>query len=285
MIKNFIIFLFIFNYHILCEENINNVLPPSIQSKVETKRFNNNSLWGYMNGGADLYLEYGFDELSIFSFEYNEEKIKIEIYMMQSNESAFGIYSINHFNCLNLKPPTQYFCSNNYNIQFVKGNYYISIINETGDKETYDFCIDLAKKLLPQFNSPDLVFPKLFYKKNFHQISDRIRLFKGQLGFQNINSSISEIFKLDCKYSAFISELNTFEGSSDFILFKFNTQNDLNYFLNNNHISINSQNNLNYDDENLYLYNQNIGNLELILLISNNIENLKAFYEKYLAND
>jgi hypothetical protein len=285
MMKNIVIFLFLLHYYSLCEETINIVLPQSINSDVETKQFNNNSLWGYLNGGADLYLEYGFNELKVFSFDYNKEKIKVEIFQMQTNESSFGIYSVNHFNCLNMKPVTEYFCSNNYNVQFVKGNYYISIINETGDKETYDFCIDLAKKLIPQFNFSDLVFPKLLYKKNFQQISDRIRLFKGQLGFQNINSSLSELLKLDCKYSAFISELNAAEGYSDFILFKFNTLNDLNNFINNNEIILSEEKKLFFDDENLYLYSKSIGNLEMIMLISNNISNLKAFYEKYLGDD
>lgn len=283
--KKILIILLFITYCSFSKENPNIELPNTIKTKIDSKQFNKNSLWGYINGGADLYLEYGFDELKIYSFDYNDERIKVEIYKMQDNESAFGIFSINHYNCLNIKPLTQLFCSNNYNVQFAKGNYYISIINETGDKDAYDYCIDLAKKIITQIKNEDFSFPELFNKKEVLQISDRIRLFKGLLGLQNINLSFSELLKFDSKVSGYFTDLNTDDGIISLLFIKFNNQNDLSNFLNKNDIKPNEEKTVLLEEENLYMYNKILGNLELILLISDNINNLKEIYNENLINE
>lgn len=53
-------------------------------------------LFSYINGGADIYLEYGIDgAVSAFYSNHEKQKIHLEIYLMQSAEAAYGICSVN----------------------------------------------------------------------------------------------------------------------------------------------------------------------------------------------
>jgi hypothetical protein len=63
------------------------------------ERFNKEGLYGHIDGGAELVLQYGFRELSVFKFKPASDpaaaskEIGLEIYRMASGEAAFGLYS------------------------------------------------------------------------------------------------------------------------------------------------------------------------------------------------
>jgi hypothetical protein len=61
-------------------------------------RYAKDGLYGYIDGGAEIVLSYGFRELSVFRFRSAEDpasskEIVLEIYRMKSGTSAFGLYS------------------------------------------------------------------------------------------------------------------------------------------------------------------------------------------------
>ena len=52
------------------------------------------ALFAYMNGGAELYLAYGFQRLRVRKFERsNQPPITLELYDMASSEDAWGVFS------------------------------------------------------------------------------------------------------------------------------------------------------------------------------------------------
>ncbi|NTU51302.1 MAG: hypothetical protein HGA94_02555, partial [Candidatus Aminicenantes bacterium] len=62
------------------------------------ERFNKEGLYGHIDGGAEMVLQYGFRELSVFKFKpaagpAASKEIGLEIYRMASGEAAFGLYS------------------------------------------------------------------------------------------------------------------------------------------------------------------------------------------------
>jgi len=64
----------------------------------EPQRFPGQSLFGHINGGAELFLEYGFRELVVFRFTplggRLDREIVLEVYAMESAREAFGIFSL-----------------------------------------------------------------------------------------------------------------------------------------------------------------------------------------------
>ncbi len=65
----------------------------------EVERYNKEALYGYIDGGAEIVLQYGFRELAVSRYmpaagAETTKEIVLEIYRMASGEAAFGFYSI-----------------------------------------------------------------------------------------------------------------------------------------------------------------------------------------------
>jgi hypothetical protein len=73
--------------------NNQNIPGWSIRDSVET--YQGDDLFYYINGGADIFLEYGFIRAASCKYENASNTIHLEIYEMEDAESAFGIFSIN----------------------------------------------------------------------------------------------------------------------------------------------------------------------------------------------
>lgn len=56
------------------------------------RRFVGNDLYGHINGGAELFHEFGFDQLLVQRYQKGEAQLDLEIYLMESPNAALGIY-------------------------------------------------------------------------------------------------------------------------------------------------------------------------------------------------
>lgn len=166
--------------------------PPGIKADIsdnlEITRheiFSGSELWGLINGGADLYLEYGFDKLLLQEITWNGEQFRVEINQMQDEISAFGIYSVSVHQCLEKGKLTENDCVNAYQYQFAKGNIYTSLINYSGSEKARQTASLLAKKLIMSIDSESKSNLKHFVKKSNPEREIVTTVFKGILGLQN----------------------------------------------------------------------------------------------------
>ena len=111
------------------------------------------SLYGYINGGAEIFLQYDFRHLThaVFSRDIQgaASEIIVEIYTMATPLDAFGIFSVNRsggeqvsqkIDALNWISPSQ--------INFVKEFYYVNILGfECSIEELEDFVSIIAYKI------------------------------------------------------------------------------------------------------------------------------------------
>jgi len=189
--KNILIFIcLIFSiFSVFGQEG--NIIPELTESDlkgselIRNETFNGNSLWGYMNGGADIYLEYGFKGLRVQEFKIDDQIIKAEIYLMNDQESAFGIYSIKTFNCLFSDTLLCPDCLNNYQYQAIKGVVYISITNENGSAKAKAICLETGKKILEKIKASEFKLPVFQNCNKNHFFLNDFKLIKGRLGLQN----------------------------------------------------------------------------------------------------
>lgn len=75
-----------------------NILPDSstihpFQPSSEPELFDRSTLYNHINGAAELYFEYGFEECLHQRYEHGHTSITLDVYQMVSPEAAFGIYS------------------------------------------------------------------------------------------------------------------------------------------------------------------------------------------------
>jgi hypothetical protein len=58
----------------------------------ETKVFPGRDLYGHIDGGAELFHEFGFEDLHVQHYARDDDELALEIYRMTSPEAALGIY-------------------------------------------------------------------------------------------------------------------------------------------------------------------------------------------------
>lgn len=114
--------------------------------------FKKDGLFGYIDGGAELFLQYGFEELSVIRYAdctsaKAEREITIEAYRMATPAEAFGIFSLKREGGERVSPgiaaihwlsPSQ--------AGLVKGNFYVSITGLNASAEEVEAFTAAASK-------------------------------------------------------------------------------------------------------------------------------------------
>ncbi|MCK4464178.1 MAG: hypothetical protein KAU83_00580 [Bacteroidales bacterium] len=238
----FFIFLLTGNLAIAQESNSDGVTASDLQEKISINNriYEGSSLWGYINGGADIYLEYGFDKVLVQDINRNEKNYKIDIYFMEDSTAAFGIFSVSQFLCKNDNSLCQWYCSTPYHIQMACGNKYISIINEKGSKESYQFSKKLADILIDKYNTGNYFLPGLFNHDELKKHQNQVKLIKGPLGLQNGFPEWSDKFENIEKKKLWIMPVKTEGGDLNLALVEFPDRQVLHRFYDHNNIRSNN---------------------------------------------
>jgi hypothetical protein len=176
-----------------------------------TRIFDGNSLWGYIDGGADIYLEYGFDKLIAQEISWKELHFKVEIYKMKDAEAAFGIFSVSHRNCISRKV-TKYSCTTAHQVQFAIGRHYVSVVNDNGSEQEQEVSLTLAKLVFQKLKGQTAVLPRLFRKGIYSQHTNLLKFVRGDLGIQKAMPDWEELFYGIKNYSVFVLPLDVNDG-------------------------------------------------------------------------
>ncbi|MFH1194987.1 MAG: DUF6599 family protein [bacterium] len=169
-----------------------------------TEYYDGNSLWGLINGGADVYLEYGFNEMGFQEVEWKGFNFRVELYRMINDTSAFGIFSASRYQCALKDTITKYICINPFQVQAAVGDYYISIANDKGTIDARSATLNIFSKILSGMEKRDFVMPPFFDKEIFSPYIHNFKVVKGQLGFQNAFPMWEEMFEGFENYKAYI---------------------------------------------------------------------------------
>ncbi|MGD0919252.1 MAG: DUF6599 family protein [Thermodesulfobacteriota bacterium] len=139
----------------------------------EIQTFLPKTLFEYINGGADLYLTYDFQELKVA--EYSNEKkasVTIEVYRHRTSIHAFGIYSQERLPDGNFVDiGTQGYIEENV-LNFIAGPYYVKISGINTGPEDREILLTFAKKVAENLGEkgtlPSILssFPEEGKKKN-----------------------------------------------------------------------------------------------------------------------
>lgn len=169
-----------------------------------SRTFSENSLYGYINGGAELYLEYGFDTLVVTDLTAGGSDLRVEIYRMKDDEAAFGIFSVSRFRCNGGPKLTDHMCRSAYQLQFCKGPFYVSIVNDTGSEADLRVSNEVTRYLLGQINEPPFCPDRFFTTGVNEEAMKSAVLVRGPLGLSNGIPSLSDILGEAAGYSALI---------------------------------------------------------------------------------
>jgi hypothetical protein len=142
-------------------------------------------LFGYIDGGAELYLEYGFNKLERQEVLYLNERFIVEVYQMAGANGAYGVFSVQRFKCVpadSLLPNT---CQSKYQLQAVAGDCYLNIINESGSQAAMKGSVDILRSLMSRIKPQSLQLPSLILDEKLRPDLRNLIIAYGPIGLQN----------------------------------------------------------------------------------------------------
>jgi len=151
------------------------------------QEYKGEDLYLYIDGGAEIYHEYGFKEVTVQDYKNaSGRSISLEIFEMMNDAAAYGIYTFKRSaegETLALGNEGQI---EDYYLNFWKGNFLVTLTGFDEEKETVEGLVELAKavdaKIESEGKTPTLV--SLLYAEGL--VEPSIKYFKGNLGLYNI---------------------------------------------------------------------------------------------------
>lgn len=121
---------------------------PGWQKKGPVQEFDRNGLYGHINGGSELFLEFGFENLRLQKYHCAGDEISIEVYRMDIPESALGIYLARCGKETPVPGITVRHTGDFSQIMLLHGNYFLVIDNFTGKATLLPVMVQLAGETL-----------------------------------------------------------------------------------------------------------------------------------------
>ena len=153
----------------------------------ESLLFDSSNLYDLINGAADVYLEYGFENVINQEYIKNDTlSIIVSIYKMINSESALGIFSFNRrpeFNHINIGDIGY---ETEYNISFYKGSFYVTVesffLNNEIINARREFAENIENKIKEKGETPDIL--KILPEE--HGTANSEKYIKGIISLNNI---------------------------------------------------------------------------------------------------
>jgi hypothetical protein len=106
---------------------------PGWQGVGKAELFAKADLYGFMDGGAELFFEYGFQDLTVQKYARDKDELTLEAYRMADAEGALGIYLIRAGRETQVKGVEGRSTGDRYQFSAVKGNFLFQVNNFKGD--------------------------------------------------------------------------------------------------------------------------------------------------------
>lgn len=98
------------------------------QVSEETRNYQPDNLFDYINGAAELFLTYNFQELHVKEYQQSEKTVKIEVYRHATTLDAFGMYSQERYQDVDfMSIGAQAYGGDGY-LNFLKDRYYVKLV-------------------------------------------------------------------------------------------------------------------------------------------------------------
>ena len=164
------------------------------------------NLYDFINGAADNYLSYGFEELHVAEYRKGKNNIKLEIYRHKDNTQAFGIYSSERsssFRFINIG-------SQGYKVEgtlnFFKGNHYVKIRTSSKSEKVLQNLQTLGLRVADMLPG-EAAMPKTLndFPGQGKKINEETYIRESVLGHEFLNGAFKALYEAgDISFSVFI---------------------------------------------------------------------------------
>jgi hypothetical protein len=175
----------------------------------EVETFIPKNLYEYINGAADLYLMYDFEELKVAEYQ-NEKKasVTIDVYRHKTPILAFGIYSQERLSGAKfLGIGVQGYYEQGF-LNFLSGPYYVKISAMNTGQEDQEVLVSFAKKVAENLG-PKGTFPAILssFPVEGKKANSEMFVYKNFFGYAFFQSGFTADYELQGKkFKLFVME-------------------------------------------------------------------------------
>lgn len=110
--------------------------------------YSSDNLYELINGEAELYHAYGFQELAALSYSgKNGDGIAVHLYHMGTLKNAFGVYSNYRYPDYNFQAIGAEAMVSDYGIKFYQGPYFIDVAYGSSEESTQKAGLEISKAI------------------------------------------------------------------------------------------------------------------------------------------
>jgi hypothetical protein len=197
---------------------------------VTTGTYEGQGLYGYIDGGAELYLEYGFQKLVVQDVVVKSGHVTVEVYRMKSPLAAFGVFSISRYRCTPVDSIGEWSCQARHQLQFVLGEYYIRVVNATGSAEAQAQSMRIAFVLKRRAVTETAGIPGVFDHPPLRAHRQALKYMAGKLGLQNGFPEWSDRFDGFEGFRLFVLPVSVSNGEITLAMIRFADARDADLF-------------------------------------------------------
>ena len=128
-----------------------------VKKEGRSQAYKGTKLFDYMNGGAELYYEYNFEQICVQRYQTAHGEVTVEIYQMDLPANAYGIYT---FDTKGEHPPIGQDATYERGLLgFWKGRYFVRVFAESEDLKETLLALGraIAEKIPEEGVRPDIV--------------------------------------------------------------------------------------------------------------------------------
>ena len=170
--------------------------------------FSPDTLYEYIDGGADLYLKYEFQELQVAEYRKDKASVTVEVYRHQDAKRAFGIYSQERLPGADFVVlGTQGYYESTV-LNFLQDRYYVKMSSENTGAEDREVLLDFGQQVSRELGGtaslPGILsaLPSEGRKRNSERFVD-----KDFLGYSFLHSGFSAEYEVSGKkFQLFVIE-------------------------------------------------------------------------------
>lgn len=141
-------------------------------------------LYGYMDGGAELFFEFGFQDLTVQKYLKGQDELTLEAYRMGDAEGALGIYLIRAGKETAVKGVEGRSTGDRYQFSACRGNFFFQVNNFKGDVKRIPDMIRLMNVALATL-AKDWPEPMDLLPKE-HRVPGSFLVLRGPLALQRL---------------------------------------------------------------------------------------------------
>ncbi len=174
----------------------------------EIQTFVPKTLFEYIDGDADLYVMYDFQELKVAEYRNKKTSVTVEVYALETPTHAFGIYSQERLPNANLIDIGAQGYIEHKVLNFLAGPYYVKITGYNTGAEDREILLTFATKVSENLGAkgtlPPILssFPEEGKRKNSEKFINR-----NFLGYSFLHSAFSADYDLSGKkFKLFVIE-------------------------------------------------------------------------------